>query len=117
MHDLLWTPSKERAESTEMYAFMQYVNTQKKLALENYNELYRFSVEKAEEFWDLLWKYLGIISTPYTKVVDDTHKMPGARWFIGAKLNYAENMLRFCRTDVFKFKLLEGIDVFASDPK
>lgn len=95
MHDLLWTPSEERIKKTEMYAFMQYVNEKKGLELKNYRELYDFSIERGEEFWDLLWKFLGIISTPYKKVVDDIKKMPGADWFIGAKLNYAENMLRF----------------------
>ncbi len=95
MHDLLWTPSKERIEKTEMYAFMQYVNEKKGLNLSNYRELYGFSVDRAEEFWDLLWKYFGVISTPYTKVVDDIKKMPGADWFVGAKLNYAENMLKY----------------------
>lgn len=76
MHDLLWTPSEERIKKTEMYAFMQYVNEKKGLELKNYRELYDFSIERGEEFWDLLWKFLGIISTPYEKVVDDIKKCP-----------------------------------------
>ena len=48
------------------------------------------------EFWDLFWEFAGIIaSKPYDRVVDDPGKMPGAKWFAGAELNFAENLLRF----------------------
>ncbi|MEG1528565.1 MAG: acetoacetate--CoA ligase [Clostridia bacterium] len=105
MQTLLYTPSEKVIKSTKMYDFMRYVNQKLSLPatingvamveLTDYKTLYKWSVENIEQFWDMLWKYLDIISTPYSKVVDDLHKFPGANWFIGAKLNYAENILRF----------------------
>lgn len=98
MQKLLWTPSESYIKNSNMYAFMQYVNKAKGLALSDYKTLYAWSVDNIPDFWELLYKYLGIItSKPYTAVVDDLHRFPGARWFTGAKLNYAENMLRYSK--------------------
>lgn len=105
MQTLLWTPSKEYVESTNMYKFMTYVNDAlaaegKKADLRDYASLYDWSVAFPEKFWDMLWKFFGIVSSePYTKTVDDINKFPGAEWFPGAKLNYTENMLRFAGSD------------------
>jgi len=59
----------------------------------DYDELWRWSVEEIEEFWAAIWEYCGVrASRPYEQVLD-SQRMPGARWFEGAELNYAENML------------------------
>ena len=98
MQKLLWTPSEKYVKESNMYAFMQYVNQKLGLKLSNYKELYAWSVDDYETFWGLLFKFLGIItSKDYTAVVDDLHKFPGARWYVGAELNYAENMLRYSK--------------------
>ena len=96
MSKLLWQPSEERVKSTNIYRFMQYVNERQGKKLAKYDELYHWSIEHSPAFWDALWEYGEVIhSQPYDKVVDDVHKMPGARWFEGAKLNFAENLLRY----------------------
>ncbi|MGN1008688.1 MAG: acetoacetate--CoA ligase, partial [Butyricicoccus sp.] len=60
-----------------------------------YSALYEWSVAEPEAFWAALWDYLDILcETQYTAVVDDLKKFPGAQWFVGARLNFAENMLR-----------------------
>lgn len=98
MQKLLWTPSESYIKESNMYAFMQYVNFEKKLALSDYKSLYKWSVDNIPDFWEMLYKYLKIITSEgYTAVVDDLNKFPGAKWFTGAKLNYAENMLRFSK--------------------
>ena len=95
MRELLWTPSEEVKKASNMYAFMELVNREMGRDYRNYRELYRFSVDEPEAFWDILFRYLDIVhSTGYEKTVDDIHKFPGARWFPGCKLNYAENLLR-----------------------
>ena len=95
MRELLWTPSEETKKASNMYAFMQMVNAEMGTSYQNYKELYRFSVEEPEAFWDILFRYLDIAhSTPYEKTVDDIHRFPGAKWFPGCRLNYAENLLR-----------------------
>jgi acetoacetyl-CoA synthetase len=96
MTELLWQPSAERIKSTNMYRFMQYVNQRHDTDLSTYDDLYRWSIEQSPAFWAALWEYGEVIhSQPYDEVVDDTHKMPGARWFEGAELNFAENLLRY----------------------
>lgn len=96
MRKLLWKPSKEYIKTTNMYSFINYVNEKYNLKINDYTSLYSWSVNYPESFWDALWNYLGIkCSHSYSKPVDDISKFPGASWFVGAKLNYAENMLRF----------------------
>ena len=95
MRELLWTPSKEVQKASNMYAFMELVNREKGRNYRNYRELYRFSVDEPEAFWDILFRYLDIVhSVGYERTVDDIHRFPGAKWFPGCRLNYAENLLR-----------------------
>ncbi|MHA1391812.1 MAG: acetoacetate--CoA ligase, partial [Promethearchaeota archaeon] len=59
-------------------------------------DLYKFSVEKIEDFWDAMWKFSDIIaSKPFDKVVEDLSVFPGTKWFPGAQLNFAENLLKY----------------------
>ena len=96
MAELLWQPSRERIESTNMFRFMRRINEQFGTNLSTYPELYQWSVDNIPKFWARVWDFAGIIhSTPYTEVVDDPTRMPGAKWFSGARLNFAENLLRF----------------------
>ncbi len=96
MSRLLWTPSSQRREASNMYRFMQRVNASRNLNLKEYSDLYTWSVENVSDFWTEIWKEEGIhYSKSYTRVVDDENKMPGARWFEGARLNFAENLLRY----------------------
>ena len=98
MRDALWIPSEERMASAQMKLYMDYVNRRYQKSFKTYQELYRWSVTEVETFWGSLWDYFDIIaSEPYTAVCDDLKRFPGCRWFVGAKLNYAENMMRWCR--------------------
>ena len=93
---LLWTPSKERIEQTNMFRFMGEINKRFGKDFQSYPELHQWSVENIADFWATLWDFVGIkASTPYSRVVDDPAKMPGAKWFEGAKLNFAENLLKY----------------------
>jgi acetoacetyl-CoA synthetase len=92
----LWEPSKERVESSNMKNYMEYVNKRYEKNFSKYLELYEWSVKEIENFWASVWDYVGIIhSESYKEVVDDPYKMPGAKWFSGAKINFAENLLRY----------------------
>jgi acetoacetyl-CoA synthetase len=95
MGKLLWTPSPELVKQSNLARFMEFVNSRYGLKLQDYWGLYRWSTEKIPEFWAAVWDFAGIISSQsYETVVDDLTKFPGARWFPGAKLNFAENLLR-----------------------
>jgi acetoacetyl-CoA synthetase len=96
MGKLLWTPSEERVKATNMYRFMTRINDKFGKDFTSYNDLYEWSVENLPDFWAEMWDVAAIkASTPYAAVIDDENKMPGAKWFEGAKLNFAENLLRY----------------------
>ena len=60
----------------------------------DYAELHRWSVERSEEFWALLWQFAGVRGTQGARRLVDGDRMPGAKWFPDARLNFAENLLR-----------------------
>ncbi|MCS7127439.1 MAG: acetoacetate--CoA ligase [Thaumarchaeota archaeon] len=94
-HRLLWSPSEEDVSRSNVSAFIDFVNRRRSLELTGYFELYDWSIENVPQFWSDAWDFLGIKSSrPYDAVVDDLSKFPGARWFVGARLNFAENLLR-----------------------
>jgi acetoacetyl-CoA synthetase len=89
----IWTPSRERTEATNMHAFMRRAQSLDPTVVD-YESLHAFSVVQPQAFWPLLWEYLEIVGERGDTLVDDIHKMPGAAWFPGARLNFAENLLR-----------------------
>jgi acetoacetyl-CoA synthetase len=92
----LWKPSKERIKNSNIYRFMQFINEKYGTDFKEYLPLYRWSVENIPEFWASFWDFADIkYSKPYDTIIDDINKMPGAKWFEGARLNFAENLLRF----------------------
>ncbi len=91
----LWTPSQERIREANLTQFIVLVNRKYRLKISTYSELYRWSIEQVSDFWSAVWDYAGVIcSRRYDNVVDDLGKFPGAKWFPGARLNFAENLLR-----------------------
>jgi acetoacetyl-CoA synthetase len=92
----LWTPSEERIKQTNMTQFIHYVKEKYGKEFPYYKELYQWSIDNIPDFWETMWDFGHIrASKKYEKIVDDLNKMPGAQWFIGAKLNFAENLLRY----------------------
>ena len=93
---VMWTPSQNQLDRAQMTHFRLGVNTKYRLNLNTYEDLYQWSLDHAPEFWSEVWRFGDIIAhAPATEVVDDLTKMPGAKWFVGSRLNYAENLLRF----------------------
>jgi acetoacetyl-CoA synthetase len=95
----LWQPSAEQCSQTELARFMSWVSERhapKGAAwreFADYSELWRWSVDELEVFWADLWEFCGVrASKPYERVLS-SHEMPGAKWFEGAELNFAENLL------------------------
>jgi acetoacetyl-CoA synthetase len=96
MAKLLWKPTDERIKNSNMYRFMNFVNERYGTNFTEYRPLYKWSVESIPEFWAVFWDFADIkYSKSYDTVVDDLTKFPGAKWFTGARLNYAENLLRY----------------------
>src|SRR5512135_68342 len=96
MRQPLWVPSQERQAASNVSHFIEYVNRTHGLQISSYQELYRWSVDELSDFWAVMWEFAGIkASSSYDLVMDDVHRFPGARWFPGARLNFAENLLRY----------------------
>ena len=94
-YQTLWTPSHERVADSAMYHFMQHVNARFGKSFLSYDELWQWSVDQPADFWETFWQYGHLkYSQGFSQVVDDPKKMPGARWFSGARLNFAENLLQ-----------------------
>ncbi|MFX1467966.1 MAG: acetoacetate--CoA ligase [Promethearchaeota archaeon] len=92
----LWEPSKNWIKNAEVTHFIEFVNKEYKQKISGGKYLYKWSVEKISDFWEAMWKFSAIIaSKPYDKIVKDINKFPGTEWFPGAKLNFAENLLKY----------------------
>ncbi len=95
MEEPLWTPSPEFKRTTGMAAFMAFVNERHGRDIDTYEALYRFSVDEMEDFWPAIWDFCDVrAKTRGERVLVDGDKMPGARFFPDARLNFAENLLR-----------------------
>jgi acetoacetyl-CoA synthetase len=90
----LWSPSPRRVADANMTRFIEALNQAYKTKLRDYHDLWRWSVDHLEEFWDAVWQYGGVIGDRGKRVLIDRGKMPGARFFPDGKLNFAENLLR-----------------------
>ncbi len=89
----LWEPTPEGRERANLTRFVRWVGEREGREFEDYEQLWRWSVTEVERFWAAVWEFFGVrASRPYERVLPD-RTMPGARWFEGAELNYAENML------------------------
>ncbi len=95
MTEPLWRPSAERIAAANITAFIERANAAHGLALKDYGDLWRWSVDDIEGFWSLLWEFGGVIAeTRGDTVLTDGDRMPGAQFFPQARLNFAENLLR-----------------------
>lgn len=91
----LWSPSEDRVSRSEISLFIASLNRERSKAISGYQELYRWSIEENEVFWDAVWKFAKVRSSRgYDSVTDRSGKFPGTVWFPGARLNFAENLLR-----------------------
>ena len=96
MSKILWQPSEERIRQSNMYRFIRFVNDRFGLQIDDYPGLYQWSVTNIADFWAAIWDFAEIkCSRSFDRVVDATDRMPGNNWFEGARLNFAENLLRY----------------------
>jgi acetoacetyl-CoA synthetase len=91
----LWIPSEDRIKNSNFTKFYEFLKKEYNLQFRNYSELHSWSVTDIEVFWESLWKFSGVIHSKSYKRILDKRIMPGTKWFEGAKLNVAENLLRY----------------------
>jgi acetoacetyl-CoA synthetase len=91
--DVLWTPPADVRETTEIGRYLTWLEHERGLVFESYEELQRWSVDDLEEFWASIWDFFEVKAhAPYTAVLA-SDAMPGAKWFPGARLNFAEHLV------------------------
>lgn len=93
----IWEPGADRIERANMSRFMRFVRESTgNEDIRRYSPLYEFSIRSPEKFWSLVWEFCGIrASGEFEPALVDGDRMPGARWFPGVQLNFAQNLLRF----------------------
>jgi acetoacetyl-CoA synthetase len=92
--EILWTPPPEMVERSQMTRYMRWLAENRDVQVSDYTELWEWSVTELEDFWASIWDHFEVISSaPYDQVLAE-RVMPGARWFEGAELNYAEHVFR-----------------------
>ena len=95
MNTPLWIPTATRVKEANITRFIAWVQAAGAAEIQDYLSLYQWSIAQPEAFWAAVWRFCGIRATrEWDKVLEDADKMPGARWFGGAELNFAENLLR-----------------------
>ncbi len=91
----LWVPSPERVRNSNLHRFMESVRKAHDADVTDYAALYDWSIAHPELFWSKLWRFCAVrAAVPWEEILVDGDRMPGARWFTGSRLNFAENLLR-----------------------
>ncbi|CAF0849607.1 unnamed protein product [Didymodactylos carnosus] len=108
MSHVLWTPPAGR--KTNMDDFREIISSKYNLKLDSYFDLYQWSIDNYVMFWKEFWSYSNIIySKPYIEVIDETKRMDEIpEWFAGARLNYAQNLLRYNDDRIALYACSEG---------
>ncbi|HLW73729.1 MAG TPA: acetoacetate--CoA ligase [Gammaproteobacteria bacterium] len=96
MSEPLWTPSPERIRQANITRFLDHVRRECDPQVTTQKALYEWSVAHPDKFWPEVWAFCGVkAGKPWEQVLTDGDKMPGAKWFTGSRLNFAENLLRY----------------------
>jgi len=96
MNEPIWSPPPERAGQSRMMRFLRYARDEMDGSIEDYAQLYEWSVHHPERFWPAVWAFCGVRhSRLWETVLEHPGAMPGTRWFHGARINFAENLLRY----------------------
>ena len=91
----IWSPTEQAIESAQITQFARHVVRKHKLELNTYPEFYQWTIDHIEEFWSEVWDWCGVVASKKGgTVLVDGDKMPGAKWFPEARLNFAENLLK-----------------------
>jgi acetoacetyl-CoA synthetase len=91
----LWEPSAERVAQANLTRFMQVAGERAGRDFAGYDDLWRWSVDQGAAFWDTLWDFCDVVGDKGERLLENGERMPGARWFPDARVNFAENLLRF----------------------
>jgi acetoacetyl-CoA synthetase len=93
-----WRPTAEQQQHCRLAGFMQWVGQHRGIALSDYRQVWRWSVDDVSGFWDAVREYSGVIGTGFNGPALGTERMPGATWYPNAHMNFGENLLQHALT-------------------
>jgi acetoacetyl-CoA synthetase len=93
--EAIWSPGPARRQTANIRRFIDLARSELDPSIQDYWGLHQFSIEKPGEFWRAIWEFCEILGIPGEQNVSLPQKVPGASWFPSAKLNFAENLLRY----------------------
>jgi acetoacetyl-CoA synthetase len=94
VHEPLWTPDRDTVERANLTAYLRWLQEHRGVELADYHALWRWSVENLEDFWASVWDFYGLSEVSDYDEVLTGQRMPGARWFTGARVNFARECLK-----------------------
>jgi acetoacetyl-CoA synthetase len=95
MTEPIWSPGPARRQTANIRRFIELARSELDPRIHDYWDLHRYSLSNPAEFWRATWEFCGVVGSRGHTVVEDFDRMPGARWFPEARLNFAENLLRY----------------------
>ncbi|MBU7046641.1 MAG: acetoacetate--CoA ligase [Theionarchaea archaeon] len=104
MNRALWYPSEERIIHANMTRYMNFLKEQYELDFNNYDELYTWSISERADFWATLWNFFDVKASSYETILENPDNMLESKWFQGARLNFAENLLQSRNGTALVFK-------------
>ena len=114
MNKTLWTPDPDFIEDTNINRFQQYIKHSYGIDSKSYSSLYKWSIESRSDFWESIWNFCNIkYSQTFESVLIDNDHMINTSWFKGAKLNFAENLLKHKNNDIAIYSYKE--DAFTEE--
>ncbi len=95
MSEPIWSPGPVRKQTANIRRFMERARNDLDSGIDDYQDLHCYSVEHPAEFWRTVWEFCEVVGYSGANTVSDIEQMPGAKWFPAARLNFAENLLRY----------------------
>ena len=92
--EILWEPTQEWVEQTNLQAFRQWLKENRNIEFDDLHQMRRWSLDHLDDFWQAAWNYFNIEASTPPEAVLGKRTMPGAQWFPGSKLNFAQHILR-----------------------
>ena len=109
---VLWTPSAERYDASTMAQFERFVADTRDLRFDDYNAMWRWSVDDLDAFWGAIWDFFDLRASPRPDVLVTKRQMPGMEWCPGVTLNYTDNVLRHAETQPDALALIVQSETF-----
>ena len=110
--EILWSPSENRSKNTMLAKYKSWLSSEHSLCFDNYQELWEWSVDDIEFFWETIWDFFDVkASKLYSKVLAKK-EMPGTVWFPGSELNYVDQLLRQKEITPYKIAVVSQSETF-----